>query len=307
MDTTLTHRNAAVRAKVIDRISSHLVWICGVSLIAITVTIAAFLVVQGSATFTVFGHSIREFLTSAEFNPSQAPDGTERGQVGAAVYIVGSLYVCGVALAIALPFSLGAAVFLTEIAPRIGDKLFRPAVELFLGIPSVVYGWVGMTVLLRLFKDESKGLTGESVLAASIVLAVMIFPTITTVSADAMRAVPDDYRIGAYGLGSTRWQVIYRVVLPAAKVGIFTGIILGLARAFGEALAVAMVIGKTKAFAATILNGTSTLTTAMTADMQEAAEGSEFKAALWTLALVLFLISMLCILIIHVISRRRSQ
>ncbi|MDD7465909.1 MAG: phosphate ABC transporter permease subunit PstC [Actinomycetaceae bacterium] len=305
MNALFARKNAAVRARVVDRIATYAVLICGVSLIAITVTIAAFLLVQGSATFTVFGHSIREFMTSDQFNPSQAPQGTQRGQVGAAIYIVGSLYVCAVALTIALPFSIGAAVFLTQIAPRIGDKLFRPAVELFLGIPSVVYGWVGMAVLLPLLKDENAGRTGESVLAAGIVLAVMVFPTITTVSADAMRAVPQEYRMGAYGLGSTRWQVIYRIVLPAAKVGIFTGIILGLARAFGEALAVAMVIGKTKAFAVTIFNGTSTLTTAMTADMQEAAEGSEFKAALWTLALVLFLISMLCIFLIHLISRRR--
>ena len=144
-------------------------------------------------------------------------------------------------------------------------------------------------------------------LAASIVLAVMIFPTITTVAADAIRSIPQDYRQAAYGLGSTRWQVISRVVVPAATPGIFTGIILGLARAFGEALAVAMVIGKTRAFPASLLSPTNNLTAAIAADMGNSANGGEQNLALWTMALLLFLMSMLFIFLIHATSRKGKK
>ena len=220
----------------------------GFFIIALTLAIGAFLIVQGSGTFTKFHHSILEFLFSSEWAPmDSATEGG--GKVGCAIYIAGSLMTCGLALVMVTPFAIGAAVFMTEIAPTLGAKIFQPAIEIFVGIPSVVYGWIGLTVLVPFIRDAFHArMGGYSVLAASIVLAVMIFPTITTVAADSIRSIPQYYRNAAYGLGSTRWQVIYRIVLPAAKSGILTGVILGLARAFGEALAVAMVIGKTRAF-----------------------------------------------------------
>ena len=148
---------------------------------------------------------------------------------------------------------------------------------------------------------------GYSVLAAGIVLAVMIFPTITTVAADSIRSVSDNYRKAAYGLGSTRWQMIWHISLPAAMPGILTGIILGLARAFGEALAVAMVIGKTRAFPDSILSPTNNLTSAIASDMGNSANGGEMNMALWSMALLLFLISIACILVIHLISARSQK
>ena len=142
---------------------------------------------------------------------------------------------------------------------------------------------------------------------SGLVLAIMIFPTITSVSADAIRSVPKDYRMGAYGMGSTRWQTIYKIVLPASASGIFSGIILGLARAFGEALAVAMVIGQTTALPDSIFSTTKSLTTEITAQMGNAMEGGETKTALWTLALLLFLISLLFIFLIHFLSAKQSE
>lgn len=296
------------RFRLIDKIGKYSVSAAGISLIALTALIGVFLLYKGSFTFTAFGHSVTEFLFSSDWNPKDSPDPTQRGAVGAAIFIVGSLITCGLGLAIATPFAVGAAVFITEIAPKAGERLFRPAVELFLGIPSVVYGWVGLTVLVPFISDVLHApLGGYSVLAAGIVLAVMIFPTITTVAADAITAVPTNYREAAYGLGSTRWQSIYRIVLPAAKRGIMTGIILGLARAFGEALAVAMVIGKTRAFPADILSPTSSLTTAITADMGNTTNGGEHNAALWTMALLLFAISMFFIFLIHLIAKGRTE
>ncbi len=284
-----------------------LVTICGGFLIVLTLIIAVFLIVRGSVTFTQFHHSVAEFLFSSDWSPEDSA-GVYGGGVGAAIYIVGSLLTCGLALLIAAPFSIAAAVFITEIAPELGTKLFQPAVEIFVGIPSVVYGWVGMTVLVPWIRDTFHApMGGYSVLAAGIVLAVMIFPTITTVAADSIRSVSDNYRKAAYGLGSTRWQMIWHISLPAAMPGILTGIILGLARAFGEALAVAMVIGKTRAFPSGILSPTNNLTAAIASDMGNSANGGEMNMALWSMALLLFLISIACILVIHLISARGQK
>ena len=271
----------------------------GFFIIALTLAIGVFLIVQGTGTFTQYHHSILEFLFSSEWAPVDSVAGGT-GKVGCAIYIAGSLMTCGLALLMVTPFAVGAAVFMTEIAPKAGTKIFQPAIEMFVGIPSVVYGWIGLTVLVPFIRDTFHArMGGYSVLAASIVLAIMIFPTITTVAADSIRSIPQYYRKAAYGLGSTRWQVIYQIVLPAAKSGILTGIILGLARAFGEALAVAMVIGKTRAFPKNILSPTNNLTAAIAADMGNSASGGEQNMALWTMALLLFLISLLFIFIIH--------
>lgn len=274
------------------------VTVCGLFIIVLTLSIGAFLIWRGCGTFVTYHHSVFEFLFSSDWSPADSTAGG--GHVGAAIYIVGSILTCGLALLLITPFSLGAAIFMTEISPKAGEKLFQPAIEMFVGIPSVVYGWIGLTVLVPFIRDVFHAkMGGYSVLAASIVLAVMIFPTITTVAADAIRSVPDDYRKAAYGLGSTRWQVIWRIVIPAAKNSIFTGIILGLARAFGEALAVAMVIGKTRSFPANLLSPTNNLTAAIAADMGNTANGGEHNMALWSMALLLFLISVFFIFLIH--------
>lgn len=280
---------------------------CGLFIILLTVSIGLFLIVRGTGTFTKFHHTVWEFLLSSDWSPLDSV--TEGGgSVGAAIYICGSLLTCALALLFITPFGLASAIFMTEISPKLGTKLFQPAVEIFVGIPSVVYGWIGLTILVPFIRDAFHAkMGGYSVLAASIVLAVMIFPTITTVAADAIRSVPDDYRKAAYGLGSTRWQVIRRIVIPAAKPGILTGVILGLARAFGEALAVAMVIGKTRAFPKGLLWPTNNLTAAIASDMGNSANGGEQNLALWTMALLLFLISMLFIFLIHAISRKGNQ
>ncbi len=287
-----------------EYLGKSIVTICGAFIILLTASIGIFLLIQGTGTFTRFHHTLWEFLLSSTWAPTDnsAQGG---GSVGAAIYIFGSLLTCTLALLIVTPFAIGAAVFMTEIAPKAGTMVFQPAVEIFVGIPSVVYGWIGLTVLVPFIRDTFHAkMGGYSVLAASIVLAVMMFPTITTVAADAIRSVPATFRGAAYGIGSTRWQVIYRIVLPAAKTGIFSGIILGLARAFGEALAVAMVIGKTRAFPKNILSPTNNLTAAIASDMGNSASGGEQNMALWTMALLLFLISMLFILLIHIISAK---
>ena len=278
--------------------------LCGMFVIILTIVIGAFLIYKGSDTFLKFGHTLWEFLGSAEWNPADNADGG--GAVGALIFIVGSLSTCALALLIAAPFSLGSAIFITEISKKYGERFYRPVVEIFAGIPSVVYGWVGLTVLVPFIKTVFHRQVGHSILAAGIVLAVMIFPTITSVSADAIAAVPNECRNAAYGMGSTRWQTIYRVVIPAAGSGIISGIILGLARAFGEALVVAMVIGQTTALPTSIFSTTKTLTTEIASQMGNAMEGGEMKSALWTMALLLFLISLLFISLIHHFSNKKE-
>lgn len=274
----------------------------GLFIILLTLAIGVFLVYRGIGTFTTYHHSVWEFLFSSDWNP--ADDFQGGGQVGAAIFIVGSVCICFLGLLIATPFSLAAAIFMAVISPRISAKIFQPAVEIFVGIPSVVYGWVGVTVLVPFIEKLFNLQIGYSVLAGGIVLAVMIFPTIASVSADSLRNVPYKYQEAAYGLGSTRWQVIQKVLLPSAKPGILTGIILGLSRAFGEALAVAMVIGKTKAFPDGLLSPTSNLTSAIASDMGGAAEGGEFNTALWTMALLLLVISFLFIMLVRKVSAK---
>lgn len=277
----------------------------GILIILITISIGAFLCYKGLGTFVTYKHSVFEFLFSSEWKPVDGMEGG--GQVGAAIFIFGSIVICFLALLIATPFSLAAAIFMTQISPRLGKKLLQPAIEIFVGIPSVVYGWVGLTVLVPFIQHLFNLRYGFSVLAGGIVLAVMIFPSITSVSADAIRHTPSKFVEASYGLGSTRWQMIYKVILPPARPGIFTGIILGLARAFGEALAVAMVIGKMQAFPKNILSPTYNLTAQIAANMGNTIDKGEFNTALWTMALFLLVISFLFILIVRMIGRRSVE
>ncbi len=269
----------------------------GFVIILLTISIGAFLLYKGTATFFQYDHSVFEFLFSPNWGPKDTMEGG--GTVGALVFICGSLLTCGLAILIATPFSVAAAIFMTEISAKLGQKLIQPAVEIFVGIPSVVYGWTGLTVLVPFIKKVFNQPLGLSVLAAAIVLSIMIFPTITTVTADAIRSVSDGVKKAGYGLGSTRYQVISRITIPASKQSIITAIVLGLSRAFGEALAVAMVIGRAKRFPTSILDVTTNITAAISSDMGGAMEGGELNSALWSLALLLFCISLVFIFIIH--------
>lgn len=285
-----------------DRIWRNVIRGAGLFLLIITAAIGIFLLYRGTGTFTIYGHSLSEFLFSTQWQPADTLDGG--GHVGAGIYIVGSLITCTLALIMATPVSIALAIYMAEITPSVGRRFWQPVIEIFVGIPSIIYGWLGLTILVPFLQKYTTADSGFSVLAASIVLAIMIFPTITSVTMNAINSVPKTYRQGAYGLGATRWEVIYKIVLPVAKHGILAGVVLGLARAFGEALAVAMVIGKMKAFPKSLLDPTVNLTSAIAADMGGTMEGSEYNMALWTMALFLFVISLLFILLIRYITSK---
>lgn len=274
----------------------------GLFLIILTISLVAFIATKGLATFFNNHYSPIEFLFSTVWKPDR--EAAKGGPaIGALIFITGSVLVSLLALFMSTPFSVSLAVFMTEISPNLGKKLLQPAIEVFVGIPSVVYGWVGLSVLVPFIRGHIGGL-GFSLLAGSLVLCIMIFPTIASVSADAIRAVPRDYYEASLALGATRWQTIKKVILPSAMPGILTGVVLGLARAFGEALAVQMVLGNTIRIPRSLLDSTVNMTSIITMDMGNTAMGTVWNNALWSMALLLLIMSFLFIVLIHKIGKK---
>ncbi len=276
----------------------------GAALLAIvsTIVIIIFISTKGLSTFINTGISVKEFLFSTTWFPDRAvEDGGP--QVGVLAFLLGSIIVSLLAVLVSAPLSIACAVFIQEIAPFWGQRLLQPAIEILAGIPSVVYGYIGLSLLVPFIRNNIGGL-GFSVLAGFLVLSVMILPTIVSVSTDTLRALPQEWKEASYALGSTRWQAIRLVLLPAARSGLVTGIVLGLARAFGEALAVQMVIGNTRKIPSSILDPVITLTSAITMDMGNTPMGSLWNNTLWTMGLLLLLISCCFILIVRFVVRR---
>lgn len=272
--------------------------ICGLLIVVLTISIIIFISSKGLSIFYKYHYSIGDILFSTKWNPEAA-----KPSFGSLIFIIGSTLVSLGAVIISAPISIALAVFMNYISPKLGKNVLQPAVEIFVGIPSVVYGWIGFSVLIPLLKHAFGGI-GFSLLAGILVLSIMILPTITSIASDAIRIIPREYLEASYGLGATRWQTISKVILPAGKGGILTGVVLGLARAFGEALAVQMVIGNSIKLPGNLLQPTTTLTGILTMDMGNTSFGTAWNDALWTLAFLLLIISFIFILIIRIIGKR---
>jgi phosphate transport system permease protein len=217
--------------------------------------------------------------------------------------IAGSFLVTLGALALGTPLAVGTAVFLSDVAsPRV-RSFVRPAVELLAGIPSVVYGFFGI-IFLRPIVAQFSGSLGFGAFTAWIVLAIMIVPTIAALSEDALRSIPEGIREASYAMGATQWQTIYKVVLPAAKIGIIDAIILGMGRAIGETMAVLMVVGNAPVFPKGIFAPLSTMTTQIVMDMPYAV--GLHRTALFAIAAMLFLFSMFLVASVRLLSRLRD-
>ncbi len=225
--------------------------------------------------------------------------GTDQAQFGLLPMIVGSILSTFGAVIIGVPLSVGTAILLAEVAPRAVRETIRPAIELLAGIPSVVYGLFGMVVLAPLIRNiDVPRNTGFGLLNASIILAVMIIPTITNIAEDAIRAVPREYKEGSLALGGTHWQTIVKVILPAAKSGILAAVILGIGRALGETMAMIMVIGNSIAMPSPLtdnpltifLNTARTLTGNIAVEINYAA--GDHRSALFFTGILLFLMIM---------------
>lgn len=287
----------------LENIGLSITGLC-VALVALVVVTLIFMVAQqGLTTFFVDGVNPIEFLFGQNWIPEQE-------RYGALPMIVGSFSVTLLSTLFALPIAIGSAIFVVEVAPGFGRRVFQPFIELLVGIPSVVYGVLGLYVINSLVKAifGEAAPTGAGILSGSIVLAIMILPTITTLSMDALRAVPNQYREGSYALGCTRWQTTWHVVLKSALPSLMTAVILGMTRAFGETLAVQMVIGGVERSMPTgLLDPASTLTAALTAGLSNATSGSVYYHALWSLGLILLVMSLVFIMVIHLIGRKGAK
>ncbi|GIN70814.1 phosphate transport system permease protein [Bacillus sp. J14TS2] len=280
----------------------------GITLIAVgitillTVMILALVVSKGVTIFLFNKGSIIEFLTGLKWNPGVV---SELGKpiIGALPLITGSFIVTLLSALICTPIAIGAAVFMSEISPRFGKKVLQPVLELLVGIPSVVYGFIGLSIVVPLLRESFSG-SGFGIAAGTIVLSVMILPTITSLSVEAIASVPRSLREASYSLGATRWQTIYRVILKTAKSGLLTAMIFGMARAFGEALAVQMVIGNSPVMPTSLMEPASTLTSILTMGMGYTVLGQAENNALWSLALILLMMSFLFIMLVRWIGRK---
>ncbi|WP_160721705.1 phosphate ABC transporter permease subunit PstC [Bacillus sp. USDA818B3_A] len=279
-----------------------LVILCAVIMISATISITIFLGTKGLQSFIKNGVSLIEFLTSADWNPTDKSN----PKYGVLPFIFGSFAVTFLSALIAAPLGIGGAIFMTEIAPSWGRKILQPVIELLVGIPSVVYGFIGLTVLVPFVREHVGGL-GFSLLSGMIVLSIMILPTITTIATDAMSSLPKNLREGSYALGATRWQTIRKVLIPAAMPTLLTAVVLGMARAFGEALAVQMVIGNVRDLPSSLLDASATLTTIITLNMGHTTYGSVENNTLWSMGLILLVMSFAFILLIRYLSSRRKM
>ncbi len=222
------------------------------------------------------------------------------GQYGMLAFLNGSILTTLGGLLIGAPLGVGAAIFIDQVAPiRMGQVISR-GIGLLAGIPSVVIGWFGLTRLVP-FLAKASGTGGDGLLAASLVLGVMTLPTITFLAVEALRALPPEHREASLAMGATRWQTIYRVLVPAARRGILVAVILGMGRAIGETMAVQMVIGNSRQITWAPFKTTSTLPSRIITDMGESS--GLFRNALFAQGLVLLALAMLLILLMKLVTR----
>lgn len=263
------------------------------SAVAVIFLIAFFIFREGVPLVVKAG--IWRFIASTRWAPSQ-------GSYGVLPMIVGSVEVTLLAIIIGAAFGLACAMFLAEFAPRWSVRILKPLIELLAGIPSVVYGFIGVVVLVPLIR-RSLGGPGFSVLASAVILGIMILPTVIAISLDAIHAVPPGYKEGSLALGATRWQTLYRVTLPAARSGIIAAFILGMGRAVGETMAVIMVAGNALTMPTSVLQPVRTLTSNIALEMGYAS--GDHQAALFATGVVLFIIVAILNTIALLVTRQR--
>ena len=270
--------------KLKEFIIEKLILICGLASILFVTLIFIFLVREGLAVFKVV--RIHEFLFGKNWYPISEPP-----QLGILPLIMGSLLVTAGATLISVPIGVACAIYIAEIVPLKIKEALKAGIELLAAIPSVVLGFIGMVTLVPWVQNIFHLPTGLTALSGSIMLAFMAMPTIVSIAEDALYSVPRSYKEGAFALGATHWQTIYRVILPAASSGIVAAVMLGIGRVIGETMAVMMITGNAALMPHSILQPVRTLTATIAAEMGEAVVGSEHYFALFAVGIVLFIIS----------------
>lgn len=245
----------------------------------------------------MFRHGLKNFLFNLDWYPTE-------GSFGLLPMIIGSLLVTAEAMLVGVPLGLAGAIYLTQFSSKKVRIVVKPLIELLAGIPSVVYGFIGVVILVPLIRTYLGG-PGLSVMAAAIILGIMILPTILSISIDSLMALPPSYREGSIALGATQWQTVRLVLLPAARSGVVAGIILGMGRAVGETMAVIMIAGNAINLPRSILDPVRTLTANIALEMSYAS--GEHRQALFATGVILFIIIMVLNTIANLTSKRMSS
>jgi len=276
-----------------EKISGYIFLVLALSSISALALITIFIIVKGVPIIAETG--IINFIFGMSWAPS-------RGEFGIFPMIIGTVTVTLGAAIIGVPIGICCSIFLAEFAPVKLRNIFRPAIQLLAGIPSVVYGFWGLLFIVPLIRNYLGG-AGLSILAGSIILAIMVLPTVISITEVSILALPPQYKEGAFALGLTHWQAIYSVILPSAKSGIVAAVILGIGRAIGETMAVIMVLGNAVAVPESILDPVRTLTTNIGIEMGYAS--GPHQEALFATGIVLFVIIMILNASAQYITRKK--
>jgi phosphate transport system permease protein len=286
----------------IDKAVQVAVFVGGISAIIFIIGIFVFITKEG-ASFIFERLDLKEFFLSPRWRPTS----DVRPTYGAFALIAGTASVTGMAMVVAIPFSLGAAIYIGEFARGKSREILKILVELLAAIPSVVWGFIGLSIMnpwiIKLFNVP----VGLNILNAGIILGLMAAPIMTTIAEDSLKAVPDHYREAAEAMGATRWQVTWKVVLPAAKNGLVAAVLLGVGRGFGETMAVLMASGHAINIPTSIFDSVRALTATIAAELGETAVGSDHYRALFTLGIFLFLVTFMINLTADLIVRGRRR
>lgn len=273
-----------IKKKILDTVIEKLIFACGIVAIVFVVLIFGFLLKESVSFFKDYG--VWKFVSGKFWYPTSTPP-----QFGILSLIVGSLFVTLGAAALAIPLGVMAALYIAEVAPLGIRDYMKSGVELLAAIPSVVIGFIGMVTLVPLVRTLFDLPTGLTAFAGSIMLGFMALPTIVSISEDAIRTVPWSYKEGALALGATRWQTMYRIVLPAALPGIIAAVMLGIGRVIGETMAVMMITGNAAQIPASIFEPVRTMTATIAAEMGETVKGSMHYRSLFSIGVILFVIT----------------
>jgi phosphate transport system permease protein len=270
-----------------ERALEALIRLSGVSAILFVAAIFFFVLREAAPVTVSEEFSLTEFLFSIEWYPTSARN-IRYGTLG---LTVGTLSVTALAMALAVPFGLGAAIYLSEFCSPRPREVLKVTIELLSAIPSVVWGFIGLTVMSRLIVALTGAPVGVNVLNGGVILALMSVPVIVSIGEDALKAVPDSYREAGLALGATKWQLVYRVLLPAARNGLLAAVLLGVGRAVGETMAVLMATGHAVHIPHGLFDSVRTLTANIAAELGEAPAGSDHYRVLFLTGTLLFLIT----------------
>jgi phosphate transport system permease protein len=273
-------------ARIKERAIESLILVCGVSSILFVFGIFFFVFREGQS--FLFGDlDLGEFLTSSQWYP----DSIANKRYGALALIAGTVGVTGLAMLIAVPLGLGAAIYISEFSRGRVKETLKVVVEVLAAIPSVVWGFIGLVVLNPLIIQIFHAPVGLNLLNGAILLALMSVPIMVSIGEDALKAVPDGYREAAEAMGATRWQVTWRVLVPAARNGLLAAVLLGVGRAIGETMAVLMATGHAVNIPHGPLDSVRTITATIAAELGETARGSDHYRVLFVVGTLLFLVT----------------